>query len=376
MLALVSALVLFGQFKLPEKLTYGELRALLPVELRAEPGDPKAWKLLQMVEKAGFGAKDQISPLLAEWRGKEDPTLLARSHRALVGLKPNLARLEKALALGPWAAPFNPAARYPIPPDYYPDHFDIDAALKLGAKAWVLAAFAASKEGNATEALRYVRLSRAVGEKCSNSGSSIIDFLVGGACQAIADDGARRLATKPSMSKDQVALLARSTSKFDNLAALRNCSRGDFDRSCLVLVGIVPSQMSEPRPKWINRVFDGHPNLFNARETLMKAVEIWEAALENTRRPWGKQVDPAGVAREFTSVLPKEFAGLYPEGPPPASEAQLKKIHDLLRKIDNPIGRVVIDSMMIGSGNQVMEALQVCRPTAADRPRHCEQLLP
>ncbi|AIE84611.1 hypothetical protein [Fimbriimonas ginsengisoli] len=380
MLSIACVWALLGQMRSTERLTYGELRALVPVDLRPVAGDPAAWNLLVQIKNLATTpphepfdpvAPTQVSDLLVEWNGKRGPDLVRRSRERLTLEAPKMDLVERALRAGSWAAPHGPDKKYPVFSDLELEESSVLVALKNTTNLFVLRSLVAAEEGDGAGAVQGLNTARSIGERLSAGGGTVINCLVGFASLAIANDATRRLANHPALTASQRASLARSMPVFDGFAALRASCLGEFDRMILTFIGSIPSMYEKKPAPWIRAVLQGHPKPLDIRATLGKAVEVWRAQLEHMKHPDRATPDPRALILEYSSSIPSALRGNVWDSPTAPKNLPVHKMHDRLMKVSNPVGRARLHALLESS---VLDGDEQPLLTAAKRNKASERL--
>lgn len=332
--------------------TLGEVRAMVPPELRP-PAMPSAaqngWPLLLKAsgskpKPASFEPEDiappppysrTVSDVLAKWRKAPNAADLPQAMRALSQYQPRLRYLKEALAKPVWASPRRGDSVRPTLTPAIAD-FVADAGMKELAKALALRAHIYAFNGDGALAVADVAMGRQLGSRLAGGGVPGIEFLVGVAIEAIADDTALQISGYPKILPADLAALRKIVEAKPDRDRLANVIRVEFDASMVALAAGVPTDTAGlieaglvPKA-WSTA---GNLKVFDRKDTVRLLAMPFIAAIRNRERPWHSRVS----TEPMTAAKKPPFFDLKKGHRLTAAETQhLKR---WIRANPNPIGR-------------------------------------
>lgn len=360
--------------------TMGELRRMVPADLRSHAGDAAAWPWIQKAcnipadlvlagptsgglngpeifadEKNG----DTVQGLLAAWDDPKERDLIARTEKKLEGYQPAFEALDEALAFPRWAHPRLPDSHVVDPSDtLQSEDFSVRMNLRKLARAVVLQMRLEIAKGAADRAEQRLWKLRLLGERLCGMGWDDFAYLSGISICNIANRTLRLVAQERLLSDEAVIRLIRHSVAYPIRANLADSWRGELDSYGLATFAafddpqLLPGKALQAQWELLGSLLVKHPNALNRGQTMKWLTDLYGAQIANLRQPYSHRVDKDKRVTEITAGLPSLLQGdaFDDDEVKLPSRARQIVMRKQLRHIDNPLGRYMIQMVASGAG--------------------------
>ncbi len=278
-----------------------------------------------------------------------------QAKKMLVGMQESFRLLRNAASRPVWAPAPPRQDEIPNLDDTAATTFPAFAALKTLVKALTVQARLESGQ-NGGSAARDMTTAFLVGKRLTAGHGSLIQYLVGIACEAVAARRMGDIVHEPGIGWSELrrmlaAVQADPASHFDSTLKV------EFNDSVLrTFAGIpdpakgIPAKVVADLMSFPPDFFQGVPISYDRRETARDASKIVAVAIRNARSPWSRQEDLSPEIEAATKGLPDtspiESVGTGADDRKPLSSEDSRSLQRKFSSVPNSFGKLLIRDMM------------------------------